>query len=208
MRNDTHSQIIRLELIGLPRVLIRFLLNPIAEIALAPNWAWVTQFTVVVGSAMISGVLTGALASSFWDFLLGLLILPIVAALSTILISFFIKYFFSAVRHTQLDLKQVHAVVALAYVPFLALHILATIIPPIDLIGFAFTCLLVIVGITEKFNLRKKLVVEMVAAVYLGFSLVWMAAQIHTREPVGKGTNRTQPQTLDQMERDLGSVKK
>jgi hypothetical protein len=72
------------------------------------------------------------------------------------------------------------SLVCLAVVPYFLFHSVSGYLPPIDLLGFAFTCVLLIVGLVEQFGLERRLCSKLVGSMAIVFFIVWMVSQIRT----------------------------
>ena len=127
---------------------------------------------------MISGAIAGALSHSFWDFAVGLLVFPLTSLVVGFVYSGFIFTFFSIFMATYLDFQRLHAIVVVALVPYFILHIFSGFLPPMDLIGFALTAILLIVGLVEQFGVPRKPVIVLVSGISVTFFAIWMVTQI------------------------------
>lgn len=164
----------------LPALLKRFLSDPIGMMRVPMRLTWSAAISLQAGCAILSGVVAGAFAQSFGDFLAGLLIFPIASVAIGVLFSLYFYYLFSLFFSTFLDFRRLHSIVVVSTVPYFALHSISGFLAPIDLIGFALTSLLLVVGLVEQFNLEKRMVMKVVGALYTVFFLVWGVAQIQT----------------------------
>lgn len=191
------------ELRDLPHFLRLFAVSPIRAMRGLPPWHWSTFISLQVGIAVISGVLLGLISLSFINFLLGLIVLPISTLAASFIITFFLNYFFAFFTKTYLDVQRLFGIVVVAQIPFLILHILSVHVPPIDLIGFGITCMLLIVGLTEHFHLNRRTVTRLAIFIYLLFCAVWMAAQIRNHFMQSQTQAFEIPQTLESIEREV-----
>jgi hypothetical protein len=191
------------ELQDLPSFLRLFAVSPIRAMRGLPPWHWSTFISLQIGIAIISGVLLGLISLSFWNFILGLVVLPISTLLASFVITFFLNYFFAFFTKTYLDLRRLFGVVVVAQIPFLILHILSAHVPPIDLIGFGITCLLLIVGLIEHFQMNRKVVTRLALSIYILFSAIWIGVQITSHFDRQKVKAFETPQTLDAIEAEV-----
>ena len=191
------------ELRDLPPFLRLFAVSPIRAMRGLPPWRWSTLVSLQFGIAIISGVLLGLISLSFINFLLGLIVLPVSTLAASLIITFFLNYFFAFFTKTYLDVRRLFGVVVVAQIPFLILHILSIHVPPIDLIGFGITCLLLIVGLTEHFQLNRRVVSRLAISIYLLFSAIWIAAQVRNHMSQSESRSFETPQTLDSIEREV-----
>jgi hypothetical protein len=164
----------------LPRVLIRMLKDPLGTVRRPLDFSWPLIVTLLGVSAFVSGAVAGAIARSFFDFLVGILIFPITSVITATVFGFFIYYFFSLFQSTFLDFRRLMSLVSVAVVPYFLFHSVSSYLPPIDLLGFAFTCVLLIVGLVEQFGLERRLCSRLVGSLGLLFFIVWGLSQIRS----------------------------
>lgn len=194
--DGTHRQIREL-----PQILKQLLKDPIGTMKSPISMVYPASFSLICGTALVSGAVVGLLSHNFWDFLIGLLVFPITSLVIALVFSFFIYYFFSLFHLTFLDFRRLISVVSLAMVPFFLFHSVSGYLPPIDLIGFAFTGLLLVVGLVEQFSLDRKLVVKLVAGIGVAFFIAWSISQF--RSSSEKEERQPVPRSLDELERDI-----
>jgi hypothetical protein len=166
----------------LPTLLKAYALNPVETMKLPMRLEWSASLTIQIGTALISGFLSGASARTNHDFAWGLFLFPLTFLLVGFVFSGFVFSFFSVFHSTYLDFKRLHSVVVLSLIPYFLLHVFAGFLPPIDLIGFALTSMLLIVGLVEQFALERKGAMKAVGGLAAAFFLIWMSAQIHLAE--------------------------
>lgn len=183
--------------------LLRFLRNPVECIKSPPDLSWPSIVSIQIASSMVSGAVLGALNESAADFLLGLLLFPLTTLVSSFVFSGFLYYFFSLFRATFLDYRRLHTIVALANLPFFALHAASGYLPPIDLIGFAATSVLIAVGLVERFGLDWRTVSRLVGVIFAVFCLLWMVNLLRTDGDPDDFTHHHRPQSLDRLEQDV-----
>ncbi|MFN7453330.1 MAG: YIP1 family protein [Pseudobdellovibrionaceae bacterium] len=156
--------------------LVRFLRNPIQEIKNVPQWSWndILLFTGLITAAV--GLLAGIVEKNVFmviSFPLLTLILTGVAAL-------FFYYGFQIFAGKTISVRQIFLLLIFANIPFFIFQIGASLIPPLILVGFAFTALLLIVGFTENFQIPRKVVVRFMAALYLVIAFIWIVQMIES----------------------------
>ncbi|MEK7357582.1 MAG: hypothetical protein AAB250_14105 [Bdellovibrionota bacterium] len=190
--------VVRQSLRDLPKLLGTFARDPVGTMRSPLTLSWPAITSLVLGSAIVSGVLVGVLSRSLLDFLIGLLLFPLTSLLITIVFTFFIYYFFSLFKSTFLEFTRLASIVSLAMVPYFFVHTFSSFAPPIDLIGFALTGLLLIVGLVEQFGLDRKVCVKLIGGLGAGFFIIWSVVQFqsHARE---KTEQERSPKTLEEM---------
>lgn len=159
-----------------PSVIGSFLRDPIGYVRRPLDFSWPLIFAILASAAFISGGVSGAIARNSVDFLIGVFVFPVTSLVTALVFGFFVYYFFSLFRATFLDFRRLMSLVSLALVPYFLFHSVATYLAPIDLVGFAFTCVLLIVGLVEQFHLDRKLCSKLVASVALLFFIAWSFA--------------------------------
>ena len=162
----------------LPRILIRMLKDPLGTVRRPLDFSWPLILVLLAACAFVSGAVAGAIAHSWFDFVVGILIFPITSVISATVFGFFIYYFFSLFQSTFLDFRRLMSLVSVAVVPYFLFHSVSGYLPPIDLLGFAFTCVLLIVGLVEQFGLERRLCSRLVGSLALVFFVVWIVSQI------------------------------
>ncbi len=162
----------------LPHLVVRMLKDPLGTVRRPLDFSWPLIVALLAGCALISGAVAGAISRSFFDFLVGIAIFPITSVITATVFGFFIYYFFSLFQSTFLDFRRLMSLVSVAVVPYFLFHSVSTYLPPIDLLGFAFTCVLLIVGLVEQFGLPRRLCSQLVGSLGLVFFVVWIVSQI------------------------------
>lgn len=166
----------------LPALLKTFVRDPIEAMKTPIRLNWVAVVVLQIGSALITGALAGVLAKNLWDFFVGLMLFPITSLAIGFVYTGFLFGYFSLFKSTYLDFRRLHSIVVVTLIPYFFVHIFAGFIAPMDLLGFALTAILLVVGLTEQFGLPRKDVAKVVGGLSLLFFLVWMAAQIRAAD--------------------------
>lgn len=165
----------------LPKVVLTFLPKPLDFMRHGFQLTWPALFTLVATCAALSGAISGLISRRFYDVLTGLFLFPITSVVSSLVFGFFIYYFFSLFRSTFLDFRRLMSVIATAFLPYFLFHSVSAYLPPIDLLGFAFTGVLLIVGLVEQFNLDRPTCSRLVAGIGVVFFATWALTQIALR---------------------------
>ena len=154
--------------------LINYLKNPLREIKHVPDWSWPELVIMQVLVTATTAAITGLVGRSFLGILSGLFITPILTALTIGISSLFFYYLFQVLAGQTLPFRRLVTVVFFANLPFFIFQILSSLIPPISLIGFAFSSIILIQGLIENFGLPRKLVIRVISVIYLAVFLVWI----------------------------------
>lgn len=155
-------------------VIFKYLKNPIVEIANLPDWKWPYLLILLYGISMVSGICAGLIPPNPLRILSGIFLFPIAALMMNSLTSLFIYYFFQVFKGTTQSFRKIFTLVFFANIPFYLFEIGSELIPPITLIGFAFTAFILIVGLVSHFSLEKKIAIKMVGGIYALILILWM----------------------------------
>lgn len=162
----------------LPKFLKDFLPQPIAFMKRSFQMTWPAIFALLAACAFVSGLLQGLISRNWMDVLIGVLVFPMTSVLSSLVFGFFIYYFFSLFQSTFLDFRKLMSVITASFIPYFLFHSVAAYLAPIDLIGFAFAAVLMIVGLVEQFGLERRVCSRLVGALGIVFFIAWSFAQI------------------------------
>ncbi len=162
----------------LPFILGSFLKDPVGFVRRPIDFTWTLSFALLAVSALVSGGVSGAITHNSIDFLIGIFIFPITSVVASLVFGFFIYYYFSLFKSTFLDFRRLLSLISVALVPYFLFHTVSSYLIPIDLLGFAFTCVLLVVGLAEQFGLDRKTCSRLVAGLALLFFLAWSIALV------------------------------
>lgn len=154
--------------------LISYMKQPIERIKTLPDWPWMVLLVTLILLSITSGVLTGLVPPNFFRVMSGLIISPIVNVVTTFVGSLFIYYYFQVFEKRTCSLRKIFTLVLFANIPFLVFLIGSEVIPPLTLVGFAFTALLLAVGLSENFNMEKRRAIRLVTILFAIVFLIWL----------------------------------
>lgn len=160
------------------RYLVQFLRHPIQEIARLPDWSWQRLLWVQISCAVASGVLASLLRPHFFAILAGIIVTPFIATLMVSVLTAFLYYYFQVFEKRTASAQKLFTLAVLSSLPFFILQIASSLIPPITLVGFAFSAMLIAVGLTENFQLEKRKAVRLAIGLFAVVMLVWLANKI------------------------------
>lgn len=161
--------------------ILEFLKNPIQNISRLPKWSWKRTVLISVLISVAAGTLNGFIPPNIYNIAFGLIFMPLISFLLTHILSGFFYYYFQVFEKRTVDYLNLLRMVVLANVPFLILHSLTSLLPPLTLIGLAFSALLLVVGLTESFSLDRKRAIKLVSVLYVMVFVVWLWEKIDTR---------------------------
>ncbi|AFY01244.1 Yip1 family protein [Bdellovibrio bacteriovorus] len=156
------------------RYIINYLRHPVEKIKTLPDWNWPLLIMTLVALAIISGVLTGLVPPNFFRIMGGIIVSPIVAAVTTFIGSLFIYYYFQVFEKRTCSLRKIFTLVLFANIPFFIFQVGSELLPPITLVGFAFTALLMAVGLTENFQMEKRRALRLVTILFAIVFIIWL----------------------------------
>ena len=156
------------------RYIVDYLRHPIQKIKTVPDWKWSTLIITLVVVSMISGVITGLVPPNFFRVMAGLIISPLVGVITSFVGALFIYYYFQVFEKRTCSFRKIFTLILFANIPFFVFQIGSEIIPPITLVGFAFTSLLMAVGLTENFNMEKRRALRLVTILFAIVFVLWL----------------------------------
>lgn len=174
--------IIGIDFKSLTSTLIRYFKNPVAVMKNMPEWDWKTLIVLQVLTSLISGIIASLLNFNVWRILQAILVIPPVSLATAGVTSLFLYYSFLFLMQRNLPHKDILTLVILSNIPFFIFHTFSPFFPPITLLGFLFSALLLIVGLVERFNLPRSLVTKVVGAIWVIYLIIWGLGQIESYE--------------------------
>lgn len=164
------------------KAIIQFLVNyvkhPVKYITEIPEWNLASLFFIQVSVSIISGVLAGLLKMNFYRIANGLILMPIVSTIASLLLTTLLYYYFQFFEEKTESFKKLFSLVIIASIPFYLFQIISEYFSPIALIGFAFTSALLVVGLNETFKIDKKRCYQIVGALFALVLFTWIANKI------------------------------
>jgi hypothetical protein len=160
--------------------IFNYLKNPMEGIKTMPNWNLKTLILVQFIVSLITGVLSGLLTFKFFAFLQGLIIVPIVSLVTAGVSTLYIYYAFLFLFQQNLPAKDILTIVILSNIPYFIFQTFSSFIPPITLLGFMFSAILLTVGLVERFSFPKKSVMKIVGSLFFIYILIWVWGRVDT----------------------------
>lgn len=178
MRNVTPGELgtsidnIRLKYLG---PAYRILKNPVQEISTLPNWTFKECLLFIFGVSIIQGFLSAFFEPKIIPGIVsGIIINPITSCLGSISALFFIYYSLQFFENKKVDLNQLFTIVTLSLIPFWILTIPVAAVSPLFLVGFAMTCAILAVGISEHFGVMRPKSVKLLSILWLMAFAFWI----------------------------------
>lgn len=160
------------------RFLFEFLKNPIHKIAHLPEWGWFHLMSLLVVTSLISGILAGLVSRNIYHFLFGLLLLPTITLITEFVLTSFFYYYFQVFERRIVSFQKLWTLVIFANIPFFLFQVVSGLIAAMTLVGFAFTGLLLVVGLSENFQMKKQRALRLILTLYTVVFLVWLWGQV------------------------------
>lgn len=154
-------------------VYIRFLRNPMQEIRHLPNWSWKNQLINQLFITACLGAVGGLLQLNALLIIQGIIIVPIITAITIFVGTLFFYFFFQVFGGVTLAFRRLMELLFFANIPFFIFQTVSHWFPPINVFGLAFSGILMIVGLSDNFQRERKMVIRTVAGVYVLFLIVW-----------------------------------
>lgn len=154
--------------------LLKFVRHPMNEIKVLPDWSWNHLIFVHLILSISSGVLAGLAAFNILLALLGIFILPIVSSIMSLLLAIFFYYYFQIFEKREVSFRRLLTLVIFTNLPFFVFQIGSYYLPPLTLLGFAFTGFLLVIGLSENFQLEKKRSLRLVLILFAVVFVVWV----------------------------------
>lgn len=167
------------DLEALFRFLIDFIKHPVQRISQLPDWNWPSLFVVHIFLSIVSGVLSGILKFNFWRAAAGLFIMPVVSLVAALMMSLFLYYYFQFFENRTENFRKIATLVVLSSIPFYLFQILSEYLAAITLIGFAFSSLLNIVGLTDNFRVERHRAYRVVGVIFALILIAWITSKLN-----------------------------
>ncbi len=159
----------------------RFLTHPMQEIRHVPEWPWIRLGILMALVTSICGLLSGVVNRiPVFAIIFALIYQPIVSAIMLAISTAFFYYCFQIFCEKTVSLHKLFTVILFANIPGYIFQIVSGYVPPITLIGLAFTAFLLLVGFVENFQLERKKVMKIVGALYGLFFVMWLIQQANS----------------------------
>ncbi|MGZ3749383.1 MAG: YIP1 family protein, partial [Pseudobdellovibrionaceae bacterium] len=162
------------------KYILQLLRHPLKEIAHLPNWSWKTLTWLQIACAMLSGLLAGLTKPGFFSILAGLIVTPFIAMTMVLVLTAFLYYYFQVFEKRTVPASKLFTLAVLSSLPFFILQIGSSLLPPVTLIGFAFSAMLIAVGLTENFQMEKFRAIRLSLVLFAVVLLVWIGNKIST----------------------------
>lgn len=185
--------------------LISYVKNPIHAMRKLPNWDWNTLLIVFTAAAATCGVIAGVVSFRISQIFVGLIFFPISACAGAMILSAFLYYTFLFLFRVEMSLRLLFTIVTLALLPFFALYTFSSLLEPLNLIGFAATGFMLIVGLSEHSHIERKKIIQLVLGLYVFYFLFWGINLVRWQNEKQKLKVPVTPESYDQLKKELSN---
>ena len=196
----------RQELLNAPHFILPFMRKPLDHVTMIPNWNWLTLIIMQASLAGLSGILSGLFSRSFINVLAGIFLFPITAVAGVLIVAAFFYYTFHFFKKVEVPMRKLVAILVVSNVYYMAFRMVSPIIPAAELIGIAFSAVVVIVGISDNFAMDRKFVIRVVVSLYVVIFLSWAMQMIQHASLFSKPKPNVTPESWDILEREVNST--
>ena len=162
--------------------LIVYLKHPVSEIRRLPEWSWPRLLSIHVGVVVAVSLLSSLVALfsslgagfSFFGLIFGTIAKAVITLIITLITALYFFYTLQIAASKVVSFRKLFLTVFFSFLPFFLFQIFHDFFPPIDLIGFAFTAVLLVVGVSDNLQVPKSLTIRLVAGITLIFILIWL----------------------------------
>jgi hypothetical protein len=161
-----------------PRYIFNFLKHPVVGIARLPDWSWARLFWTQFCCAAIAGLLAGVTKVNIFGVIGGLILTPMISTMMVCLLTALLYYYFQVFEKRTAPPLKLFTLGVFSSLPFFIFQILSGLVPPVTLIGFAFSSVLLSVGLTENFMIEKRRAMRLAAVLFGIVVLLWVGNKI------------------------------
>ena len=180
-----------------------FLKNPIQGMRDLPDWEWPILLALQGALALVCGVLSAILSRSILMIFTSIIISPLSAVLTSLILSGFFYYTFLFLLRREVSFKGVYTHILFASIPVLLTNIAAPVIPFIGLLGVASAAFLLYVGFTSNLYLPEKKVRYLLMGLVAFYVLAVVLQTVRFYEPEHRRHIKATPESLDILEQEL-----
>ncbi len=174
-----------------------FLLNPFEKIKSPLIVSWQSTAITLLGINLVFGIVHGFYKMDLIQWVISLLVTPLLAAGFLLLMSLFVSYLVQYMLDRQHEFDHIASVLFWAYVPSSLFFMGSLFYPPIYLLGLLILAVLCIKGLVENFKIPKNTVVTFVVVGFMIAFIFWILNELYGyRAPV-------KPKSLDQLEQEI-----
>jgi hypothetical protein len=174
-----------------------YLLNPIEGITKPLILPWQSTALTLLLINVLFGFIHGLYKMDLIQWVISLIITPLMAAGFLLLIALFLSYFFQYMFDQSHEMNHITSVLFWAYIPSSLFFMASLFYPPLYLLGLLVLAVLCVRGLIENFKVPKNTVVTMVVIAFMVALIFWILNEIYGYKPPMK------PKSLDQLENEI-----
>lgn len=176
----------------------KFAIHPIQEIKHLPDWNWTRVLTLQIILSLVSGLLSALVRTEFstWKLLQAVVFFPFISTITGLVLASFFYYYFQVFEKRTVSFIKLAIVVFLSTTVFYLFHSIAGLLIFFDILGMFFTGILLVVGLTENFQMPRKNSIRLVSILLVLIFSVWITGQIHNSRLSTTGTAEPIDSTL------------
>jgi Na+/alanine symporter len=160
------------------KYLLRFMKHPLRGVASLPEWSWTRLLWLQAACAAVSGLLAALTKPNPFAILGGLILTPFISTMMVCLLTAFLYYYFQVFEKRTVKASKLFTLAVFASLPFFIFQIASSLVPPVTLVGFAFSSMLLAVGLSETFLMEKRRAIRLAAILFSVVVLVWIGNKI------------------------------
>lgn len=178
----------------------QFFLNPFEKIKTPPSISWQGSIAAVMVINLFYGSVRSLVHFDILQFIVSVLVAPIMAAAVLGLISLFLYYFLQYMFDDTHPLQDIMIVVLLAYLPGSLFFFGSVFYAPLYLLGLLIMSVIAVRGLVENFKIPKNTVVSLVTICFLLAIVFWVFNEFYGfHAPV-------KPKSMDQLEYEIDDI--
>lgn len=174
-----------------------YLLNPFEKIKSPLLLPWQSTALTLICINLVFGFAHGLYKMDLIQWVISLLITPLLAAGFLLLMSLFVSYLAQYMLDMNHEFDHIASVLFWAYIPSSLFFMGSLFYPPIYLLGLLILAVLCIKGLVENFKIPKNTVVTLVVVGFMIALIFWILNEVYGyRAPV-------KPKSLDELEQEI-----
>jgi hypothetical protein len=183
-----------------------FAKQPVVTTRKLPPWDIETTLLMVLYCSLASAVITGLFMRGILALFSSVILIPIMTLFSLAIGTVFFHYVFIFLYDRSVEWKKIFQLLAVATIPFMALRILGFWLGPIAMIGFAVTCLLLIVGFVDNFFLPKRGIMKLMGLIFALFFCQWVYSTIKNTSKMADYRDRISTDSMKVLDSEFKST--
>ena len=169
-----------------------------------PDWDWPTMLILQGAFAATCAVLANLIERNILGVFTGLIIAPIANILLVAIGSGVFFYVFMFFFKKEISFKQIYLHLLFAAIPVQVVVIVASLVPPIFLVGAAATFALLFVAFVDVFHLDRQKSKKLLIGLMVVYTIFWAISLVRMSSKHERMRIKATPESLDILEKELG----